>query len=241
MKEYFGITFLDLVRAFHGTTVDDFESDGQTGQQIIERELELAADEVIDMMDNSVISLIDGNIAPYIVSTCADPSGNSYIELLGIPDDCSIQVRLFQEFDRNSYDVYQQDTLGSCKKFCGKLDIDDFEEFNDWTIDGNRLVLGSSYEDNQKILISYKLQDGVTPKIPSIGRYIRNKVACQIGHNLYSAGGDTWALVENFCKEAARFEDKYETKKLIPAELRKIKWLNTPFSIGIFSLPIRRV
>lgn len=240
---YFGITSNDIVRAFHGTIVSDFETDGESGAEIINRELELAYEEALELIDPTALGMINNGIAPHVVSTCIDASGNRVIDLFGIPEECSIDVRVWEDRQRDYYNDYPlQDrltgTLG-CEP-CG-FRIEQYEAFTDWTIEGSQLVLGPSYEDNQKLIISYRLENPEDFNLPSIGRYIRNRVACIIGHNLYTAGQDSWALVEQFCKEADKFESKYENKKLVPSELKRLKWMEYPFNTGWGTIKLRRV
>lgn len=241
---YFGITANDIVRAFHGTEITDFATDGETGQQIITRELELAFNESLDLLDVNVLNQLQNGFNGYIVQACEDASGNFIIPLLGIPEECSLDVREWE--DRNLdwfHDSISQTTqpgLLGCNK-C-KVDLKSYPQFTDWILDGSNLILGSSYEANQKLIISYRLESGETPSIPSLGRFIRNKVACILGHNLYTASENTWSLVEQYCKEASKFEEKYSgIHKYIPSELKRLKWLEYPYSTGWGTIVSRRV
>lgn len=225
----FGVTINDILSLFNGAQISDWATGGLTGQSVIEREIELVEEEAMDLVDAAARQQFESGIQPhYFDSICPDASGQNIITLLGDPE--CLEVRLLRRFGNNTF---------GCDQVCNDLTISDFEEFTDYTLSGNQIILGASW-DGTPIVVSYRSDEF---QIPSLARYVRNKVGCVLGRILYSTSGDEWKLVDYLCEDASKFEEKFSgIKKFVPSELRNLKYVNgSPFSIGIFSIRTRRV
>jgi hypothetical protein len=242
MSTYFGLTWEDVLLAFHGTIEDDFATNSKTGREVIENELALQKDFLLAMVDEAALGMLEGQIPPYAVSsTCQDTSGNRYINLLGEPDCINL---FYREEKVSRYVEYpSQDLLGYENSACRYRDcegegIEGLEEFDDYTIVGDRILLGPSFDTDRELVISFTGDIN----LPSLARVLRDAVCCNLGYQLYNAGDQTWGAVTNFCEHYKRWSDLYTgKKKFIPPELRGLKFLRSPWSIGIFSVRTRRV
>lgn len=221
----FGVEINDIMGLFNGALLEDFATGDISGSEVILREIEFASEEAQNYLDATAISFLKNGLEPHIIEPISGSEGY-FIELIGIPD--RIEIRDGSNLERGSgFD---------CNNRC-ELNYEVFDIFVDYTIDGNTVLLGDDY-DGQSLIISYSSPD---LKLPSVARYVRNKAACLLSHILYTAGSDTWALTDELCNQASNWEKKHEKNKLIPPELRGLRYLQgSPFNIGIFSVRVRR-
>ena len=222
---FYGLDHDDIIQSFNSTQGSDWATNGISGAEIITNELELAFDESLQYLHPAIVAMIEGWIAPHLFAdVCPNEDGEYIITLLGEPE--CIQIRILDEFNG-----------ALCHNPCETF-FNDFAIFEDYEVVGNEVILGESYDPDTTLIVSYHSDD---LNIPSLARYLRNKVCCTVGHQLFSAGSDVWALVDHYCSEASKFEDRYDKKGFIPPEFKKLKWLNYPFSVGFFSVRVNRV
>lgn len=234
---YYGLTIENIVSAFNGATVSDFATNNQSGEEIILEEIKMAFDESKNLLEVNIANMIESEVPAFIISTtCEDASGNFTYQLPGIPGDSCIVLKDFSQTLIVDGTIY----YGNCSTRCGDVNISSFPDFQDYTISESGLItFGPSY-NGENILVTGLRGEGLF--IPEMKRYLRNSVACIVGRQLYSTSGDEWTLIsDGYCKSSHDFQKKYEHKKFAPSAIKSLRWLNSPFSFGIFSVKIRRI
>ena len=221
---YFGLSYLDIVNSFNGAISTDFATNGYTAQQIIEREMDFAESKIIGKLDAAVIDILS-----FAESLRVDPvalnGSQVWTSPLPILDDFVMYV------DSGFYQTY--DSIGCSNAECDR-EVTDLTLFTDYTRVGNVVTFGSTYDSDNKYYASFSV-DADAISIPSLSTHLSDIVCCSVGHQLYSRQGDTWKLVDQFCKWAENEPMK------IPAELRKLSWFKYPFQKPWASIKTRRV
>ena len=222
------LSYTDVIEAFNGAVESDFATNSKTGRQIIEREIQLAQQDLYSVVDPNVLNILKDGL-PYHLFTV---NTGDTIELLGNPVD--LDIRLYESgpnYIKNDSEVI----FGYNKAKCN-FDYKDYTQFTDYTVVDNVVTIGT-VETDTIIAVSYKSLDF---SIPSLENKIKNKVCCMMGYQLFSAGDQTWALVDRYCELDKEFTASSSGKKFVPSEL-KLNYIESPFSYGMFGIKSRRV
>ena len=226
---YYGLTYNDIIQAFNGVIESDFETNSVSGAEIIIEEIEMAFEDSLKLLHPAALEILaTGYIPPHIIENlCPDEEGVYSFDLIGNAICADIRIVRPQV---NS-------ELPWCDEPC-KPKIENFPVFDDYEIIDGRVILGDTYE-GETLIISYHI-DPFSLEFGGMKRYLRNKVACTLGHQLFSAGDDTWKLVDHYCSDARHFEEAWIKKGYRPRELN-LKWLENIYGYGIYSVRVRRV
>lgn len=222
---HFGLQYSDIVSAFKGSIATDFG-----GQSVIEAEMDLVEGEILNKLSQQAIRMME--IVEYM--EIQPISGATWTAVPPIMSDLYIwQVPRFNPAINNQQYSLSSAGLGLCNSgTCPsqKKELDTGYLFNDYTLNGDEVTFGSSFDqDNYTYYASYNV-DTTRIRLPSLAIILRNRVACILGNQLYTRGVDSWKLVDVYCARGdsgLAAIDEY----FIPSEYKKSSFLNNPFKV----------
>ena len=230
---YFGLTTNDIVESFNGALVTDFASNSKSGAEIIANELELAEGELIGLLTPKVIRKFY-NTEGVMVNI----SGSGIIVLpTELPYDSSkadleVYYQPKKNINSNCNELFYTNALvcgtNSCNN-CGYPDMLKAE------LSGMQIL---NYSSNYEYYAVYSVNSAFI-EIRSLQDYIRNRVCCILGNNLYANADNVWKLVDTYCKRAEAFVEKIDSH-YVPGELKKMKWVNPLVTGSISSIRVNR-
>lgn len=231
---YFGLKYQDVVNAFRGAVANDFG-----GQAIIEAEMELVEAEIVAQLSRKALSMmsnVEYQELPQI-------SGMSYT--MNPPYLQDLYVYEVGRYNPALNNTVDNPLPGIC---CNPVDCSNIKKeldstylFTDYTVSDSTITFGNTFDqDTNTYYISYTA-DVSALDFPSLKSILRDRVACTLGMQLYSRGDDTWSLVGRYCERGDKMLEAID-EHWLPAEFRKNKYLNNPFTIkgGISSIRFSR-
>jgi hypothetical protein len=232
----FGCTYVDIVNAYHGSIVSDF-----TSAEVIEAEIELSEALLMSKVSQKTLQMLQ--VVEYQeVPQVASISGSySYTPVLPILNNLYVwQVPRYNPAKNNAIDqIYPCECTNGCPNIKSELNTQYL--YTDYTLVNGTIIFGSTFDQEvNTYYIGYNV-DTSTISLSSVKGMIRDITAGTLGMQLYAKGDDTWALVTHYNDRAKMWLESID-EHWFPSELRKLKFLNSPFTVkgGITSMKIVR-
>lgn len=243
----FGLEYTDIINSFKDAVEDDFASNGECGRYSIEREIEFQEQRLASNLNATTLDLLEQLPWHFVDTTeTVDVSGYTTFYFDFTPDFTQdIMVYVFEDFYS---DIESQNTLGCSKnaRECGSFqlapDSTSLEQAVTYVQDSDGNWYGNLNRvigENDKVAISYSI-DKSNMEIASLKGFLRDMVCCILGNGLYADGDDVWKLVEKYCEHATMALQMVGGKRWIPAEFKRLDFVNPVLPTGIKSVPIHR-
>lgn len=229
---YFGVTVDDIVEYYHGAEVTDFATNGISGSEVIINELEYAEETVLEALPQGFANTLFNGI-PYVQiidGQSVSPSGATFSNL--------------KVMDNNDpLGLPSQTSLGCGGVICpGNTNIlSDSTE----TVSVSGGVIDITNYDPNKLYYATMTFDS-TVSFSGLKKLIRDIVACRLGSQLYSRGGeDEWVSVKRACEDSKEMLERLRSDPYwMPYELKKLKYFpgTSPIKVkgGISTIKVTR-
>lgn len=232
----FGVTTTDIVNAFKGSLESDFG-----GTAVILSEMQMAESEISAKLSTKALQLmarVDYMEIPAV-------SGNSFLAPFPVKNDFHIwYLPRFNPAQTNTFLTVGMDlpcsSFGWNKNCTSEVkELDSTVLFTDYTISGDTVTFGSSFDQSQYVYYASWNIDQGRLALPSLGILLRNRVACVLGHQLYSRGEDSWKLVDIYCSRGDAGLEAIDSY-FIPSEFKAYKYLNPIVKTGLSTIKTLR-
>jgi hypothetical protein len=207
---YFGLTSADIVRAFTGAKISDFDAGGNNGASVIDSEIALQYAKLRSALNERVRRLI--SISDYeIVTVAPDGKFTTAMPAAGIPKLGYPGAGLCQEYSCQP-PLLIMDAVVSAADASGinwiVANPKPGEAVVRYAVDGSKLIL------------------------PTLAAILRDIVACAMGRRLYPSGQEEWKQVTHYCDDAKDGLAQIKHKTFIPHEIAGIRryWQPSPIT-----------
>lgn len=218
---YFGCTVNDIVSFYHGTTLNDFSTNGISGSDIITTELEYAEETVLNSLPKNFSQVLFNGI-PYVEIYDGQTIAISGVALSDLKEMGSDDPFLNGDTSLNICED------GGCPGDISVLS----NSLATVSISGTTVSI-SGYDSNRDYYARLTFTDEVS--FSGLKKLVRDLVACRLGSQLFSRGGeDEWIAVRRACEDSQKMLEKLESDVYwMPFELRKLNYFDGTSPIKI--------